>query len=261
MLLKPNVLKMKFLLRPIPIASLSLLFLVLAARAQDCEVNLDWVGVPPNEYDTRFASISEPDGRPLGFNRSVIPYVTEGIPNPCIRVTGTEDRRVEVMAESTPVGSTMCTYRQGGQLECSNAGIYFCEQATANEVKYEFLCEGTTCERTDVPFFYRFTISPPASEMDPELWCDNRDTGEYPRRLSGVTSPPLRPTTLSGPLPPGETIPPLRPTNQSTFSLTPRETAPPPLPTTESKGSSHNYVAKSVLGIYIVTIATFTIGY
>lgn len=222
---------MRIHLRAVPIASLGLLLLVvgLGVQAQDCEVNMDWVGVPPNEYDTRFASISEPDGRPLGFNRSVIPYVTEGIPNPCIRVTGTEDRRVEVMAESTPVGSTICTYRQGGQLECNAAGIYFCEQATANEIKYEFLCEGTSCEQTDVPFFFRFTISPPASEMDPELWCDNRDTGEYPR-------------TLSGPLPPGVTM------------------APNPQ-TTRSRGSSHNYAAKSLLGICIVAITAFAISY
>lgn len=62
-----------------------------------CDTVLVWEGVPEADYDRRFASINEPDGRPLGFNRSVIPYSGDNQPNPCIRVENTMDRRIEVM--------------------------------------------------------------------------------------------------------------------------------------------------------------------
>lgn len=172
-----------------------------------CDTVLVWEGVPEADYDRRFASINEPDGRPLGFNRSVIPYSGDNQPNPCIRVENTMDRRIEVMAQAVTGSSNICTDSSDGNRVCGSS-LYVCEQAaTGNDATYEFYCLGDSCEVNAFPFFFRFTVSPPPSEIDPELWCDARDTSEYPQSLTPA-------------LPPGRTIPPRRttPTSGATIS-------------------------------------------
>ncbi|PIK58023.1 hypothetical protein BSL78_05059 [Apostichopus japonicus] len=148
-----------------------------------------------------YASINDPAGRPLGFNRTILPYTGNNEPNPCITIQNTGGRRIEIMAQSITGSSNICIDSQDGNKVCS-ASLYKCEQANGDSATYEFYCVGESCEADDVQMFFRFTVSPPSSEIDPELWCSDRDTSQYP-------------LSLSPPLPPDRTIPPIRTTKTS----------------------------------------------
>jgi hypothetical protein len=91
-------------------------------------------------------------------------------------------------AESNPPGSKFCVRDQFNREIC-DARIYDCRQANRAEdgedaITFEFHCDSTSCDESDVRIFYRFTISPPADVLDPELFCDSRNTDEYPSSLN-----------------------------------------------------------------------------
>ncbi|XP_033646478.1 uncharacterized protein LOC117305716 [Asterias rubens] len=163
---------------------LVLLCLHSGSYAQECTAGTatTWVGIPEESYDRNFTSVNDPNGRPVGFVPTFIPYSDLMQPNPCIVVTGTMDSRVEVMAESNPQGSIICVKDEYNREIC-DAQIYDCRQADGDSLRFEFHCDATSCDESDVQFFYRFTVSPPGDVRDPELWCDERDTGEYPSSL------------------------------------------------------------------------------
>ncbi|XP_038069417.1 uncharacterized protein LOC119738582 [Patiria miniata] len=165
----------------------------------------DWVGIPEEDYNRTYSSIDDEEARPLGFARAEIYYSDIGLANPCIKVTGIEDTRVEVMAESNPPGSIFCVTDQYDREIC-DARIYDCRQANRPEggedsITFEFFCDSTSCDETDVNIFYRFTVSPPGDVQDPELFCDFRDTGEYPSSLNA----PLPTNRNLATLPPDDT--------------------------------------------------------
>ncbi|XP_022081438.1 uncharacterized protein LOC110974245 [Acanthaster planci] len=162
---------------------------VTGVYGQACTTNVKtWVGIPEAEYNRNYSSIDDVSARPVGFARTEIYYSDIGLPNPCIKVMGVEDTRVEVMAESNPPGSKFCVRDQYNREICDTR-IYDCRQANRVEgaedsLTFEFYCDATSCDETDVSFFYRFAVSPPGEDgFDPELWCNSRDTGEYPSSL------------------------------------------------------------------------------
>ncbi|XP_072174377.1 uncharacterized protein [Diadema setosum] len=181
--------------------AISVIFCAIGCSAQ-CTPNYPWDPIPEQNYDRNLSSINNPAGRPLGFTQAVIEYSDNENPiRPCIQVTGAADRRIEVMAESDPPGSILCMRDQSNTNPTCLAQIYECRQATANDVFFEFYCDADSCDESSVTFWYRFVVSEDPAVLDPELWCNDRDTGEYPTSLNNM----LPPDKDLAPAPPGDT--------------------------------------------------------
>ncbi|XP_072027004.1 uncharacterized protein [Amphiura filiformis] len=177
------------------------LFLITVCHSQ-CPNPATFEVVPEDEYDRDFRSVT-PGGRPVGFEFKILYYEADGQPNPCYEIPNTGDRRVEIMAEPDGgASSQLCVRDQLGRELCDTR-IYDCRQANADSLNLEFFCDAASCDESDVRMWVRFAVSPPADELDPELWCDSRDTGEYP-------------SSLAAPLPPGVSLKPAPPAEDPT---------------------------------------------
>ncbi|XP_071960148.1 uncharacterized protein [Antedon mediterranea] len=144
----------------------------------------NWVPLPPEQYGN-YTALFDPNGRPLGFQSSVIKYfeTDAGQPTPCYSVDNVDDKRIEIMAESSPPGSVICVEDQLGREFCDTK-IYDCRQAPGNTAYFRFFCDAQGCSDSDVTFWFRFSVSLPPNELDPELWCNDRNTDEYPSSLT-----------------------------------------------------------------------------
>ncbi|XP_072027006.1 uncharacterized protein [Amphiura filiformis] len=161
-----------------------------------------WEAIPEDQYDRNATSV-KPGMRPLGFYYTILPYTPDGDPNPCFTVEGTADKRVEIMAETHGLlNSKLCVRTQVQDFGCDDGRLYNCEQANANTLTIEFYCDTNGCDQSPIAIWVRFVVSFDEYDDDPEMFCMERDTGEYPSSLIKLpTEPPpnpIIPTTASG---------------------------------------------------------------
>ncbi|XP_033116541.1 uncharacterized protein LOC117116584 [Anneissia japonica] len=163
--------------------------------------NPNWMPIEDEKYDRNYTN-----GRPLGFQSSVIRYfeTDAGGPSPCFTVPNAHDKRIEIMAESSPAGSVICVEDQLGREFCDTK-LYDCRQAADDTVFFRFFCDAQGCSDSDVTFWFRFTVSLPPNELDPELWCNERNTDEYPSSLfiplpTGRDLIPITPSSTASPM-------------------------------------------------------------
>ncbi|XP_072039645.1 uncharacterized protein [Amphiura filiformis] len=175
---------------------LTLCFISISVLSCNCECPNPipvWEAIPENQYD-RNASSVKPGMRPLGFYYTILPYrpTPDGDPNPCFKVERTADKRVEIMTETygSP-NSKLCVRTQLQDLGCNDGKIYTCAQANANSLTIEFYCDTNGCDESDVPIWVRFVVSYDEFDDDPELFCMERDPGEYPSSLMQLPNLPL----------------------------------------------------------------------
>ncbi|XP_025106307.1 uncharacterized protein LOC112571509 [Pomacea canaliculata] len=166
-----------------------------------CPPNNMAVYKPINEtmYDRNYSPITNTDAHPLGFYQSIVIYNNRNL-NPCINLTdiGASRRKFEILVE-TGVPKRLCVaVRSINQTnpfldECFQTNYFKCAQSVSNSIFVEFYCD-EACEESDVKFWYRLTFSPLPEVMDPDMWCDNRNSAEFPSSLltlpQGITYAP-----------------------------------------------------------------------
>ena len=131
--------------------------------------------------------------RPLGFYYTVQPYTPDGNPNPCFSISGTGGKRVEIMVEAHGgMNARVCVRTNVKEIGCGDAslGLYSCEQADAGSLEVEFYCDANSCEQSDVDIWVRMVVSFDEFDADPELFCSDRNTSEFPSTLIQVPDPP-----------------------------------------------------------------------
>ncbi|XP_054749811.2 uncharacterized protein LOC129255486 isoform X1 [Lytechinus pictus] len=137
-------------------------------------------------YDRDPSSLNQPDGRPLGFQSDTIDYINDAGANarrPCVTITGcTNSQYLEIMVEPEQQ-SSICTQSDVANSEaiCGDGQITSCVPCPSEEVTYQFFCR-ESCDQFAVSFWFRFVISDPDTP-DPEVWCRDRNTDEFPTSL------------------------------------------------------------------------------
>ncbi|GFO15656.1 hypothetical protein PoB_004216100 [Plakobranchus ocellatus] len=161
---------------------------------------VDYVTIPEEQYDRNYSSISSIGKRPLGFDKATWYYNQPGASNPCIKISGASQRRIEIMFETHP-RSRLCVKDQVSEEECSDAGtgsLYVCRPAPADDVYLEFYCDQG--EEYDVRFWYRLVLGELPAEDNEDLWCDSRQREDYPASLLQLPSNfPMSRTTTADP--------------------------------------------------------------
>ncbi|XP_799992.2 uncharacterized protein LOC578301 isoform X2 [Strongylocentrotus purpuratus] len=183
-----------------------LLFTILVLYSKDCEAQCApedakaWDPVRnESTYDRDPASINQPDGRPLGYQLDTLDYINDAnARSPCVTVTGCINY-VDIMVETDPLAriciEDITTDAATRELICQER-ISSCVPCPSEEVTYQFSCQGSSCDQSAVNFWFRFVLSDPAV-LDPELWCFNRNTDEYPSSLyNNVPVPVTRAKTM-----------------------------------------------------------------
>ncbi|GFR81114.1 hypothetical protein ElyMa_004061400 [Elysia marginata] len=160
---------------------------------------IEYVAIPEDQYDRNFSSITDTGTRPLGFDKAIW-YTNEREENPCVKITGAEQRRIEIMFETYP-SARLCVNTQSTTVGCSDAGtgsFYDCRLASNGTLYLEFFCDQG--EEYDVRFWYRVVLGKLPAD-DPEgYWCDNRDQDQYPASLRQLPSNfPYNPPTTRSP--------------------------------------------------------------
>ncbi|XP_064632902.1 uncharacterized protein LOC135491147 [Lineus longissimus] len=140
-------------------------------------------------YDRDYSSITS-GKKPLGFSTALWRYNTDT--NPCVKVAVSSGHRIEVMMDTEPPNTRICV-KEGTNSVCQSGKIYDCRPTRGNTMTFEFYCDAE-CAEADVNFWYRFTLSKPPGELDPELWCDSRDSSAFPDSLIKIPIQPRKTT-------------------------------------------------------------------
>lgn len=158
--------------------------------------------IPEDQYDRNFSSITDVDARPLGFDQATWSF-EQNNDNPCVKITGAAQRRIEIMFETHP-SARLCVKDQTSQnseTQCSDAAtgsFYDCRRSSSDAMYLEFFCDQG--EEYDVRFWYRLVLGLSPAEDPEDMWCDDRVQGEYPASLQQLPSNfPFQPITTGSP--------------------------------------------------------------
>ncbi|RUS85109.1 hypothetical protein EGW08_007114 [Elysia chlorotica] len=175
---------------------------------------IEYVAIPEDQYDRNFSSISDIGKRPLGFDRAVW-YYNNPDENPCVKITGASQRRIEIMFETHP-SSRLCVKDQDSQTQCSDAGtgsFYDCRKSTQDTLYFEFFCNQG--EEYDVRFWYRLVLGDLPADDPEDMWCEDRDQESPANLLRLEPDFPIQDATTPSP----DTALTLCPTSLLVFAL------------------------------------------
>ncbi|XP_005110204.1 uncharacterized protein LOC101858744 [Aplysia californica] len=142
---------------------------------------IEYVTVSEDNYDRNFSKISEDGKRPLGFAKSRWYYNRPDKKNPCIKISGATDRRVEIMVEAE-LNARLCYKTQTSSTFCFFGQQWRCIPSRGDDVYIEFFCDDQ-CEEHDVRFWYRIVLGVTPAEDPEDHWCEGRNQDEFPANL------------------------------------------------------------------------------
>jgi len=136
--------------------------------------------VAENNYDKKYADITEKDKRPLGFKRYTIKY-NDPSKNPCLSVKGLNQQMVEIMFQSIPEAG-LCYRDQLGKEVCNEQSKHqSCTVYEADDMYFEFY--PNVGVEWDINFWLRITRG---SVNDAAMmWCDMR-SNLFPESLRNM---------------------------------------------------------------------------